>query len=326
MGGIDLLGLGKFASETKEPILKLMSMTQDAIGKIYEPTHVKRMADARDYEIRKISTAYRDNLDVPITYLDGIPEIESSSAADLALRTDLRLHHQELQKERNIEATLRHAYDELNSEDAVSPEPVDKDWSTRFFNIVGEVGNEDMQLLWGKILSGEVKKPGSFSKRTLETMRNLSKTEAETFSRLVNYVIESGDIFFIHGKFAEFIPTDELIFEDILLLSEAGLMTAQKRLGITKEFSGNLTTLKYQDKFIFLDKGTAARTSIVIPCYVLTKAGIEIYKILSTVTKDEYLKGVVSKIKSEGINVSYSQIIDINSNGDINHSDTKIEL
>ena len=44
-----------------------------------------------------------------------------------------------------------------------------------------------MRVLWGKILAGEVRKPNSFSLRTLETLRNMSTDDAKLFSKLCGF-------------------------------------------------------------------------------------------------------------------------------------------
>ena len=65
---------------------------------------------------------------------------------------------------------------------------------TRFINSVEDISSENMQKLWGKILAGEILEPSTFSYKTLECMRNLSKKDAELFERLCKTVIEDSFI------------------------------------------------------------------------------------------------------------------------------------
>ena len=51
------------------------------------------------------------------------------------------------------------------------------------------VSDDEMQRLWAKVLAGEVNKPGSFSKRTLEFPSTLEKDEAHLFTRLCSFVV-----------------------------------------------------------------------------------------------------------------------------------------
>lgn len=68
----------------------------------------------------------------------------------------------------------------------------DFDWFVRFFEAAGNISDKDMQGLWAKVLSGEVSKPGRFSLRTLETLRNLSREEAKEFECLAACVVIDG--------------------------------------------------------------------------------------------------------------------------------------
>jgi len=322
LDGIDLAAIGIFATQVKEPVIKLLDVVEKGIGKIYEPTHIKRMAKAKAEEIRLISAASEENMNLPILYLNGNVEIDTKSGEELALRAQNRLFHKEVQRQNNIETTIRHAYNDLQAEEVVSAEPVDQDWATRFFNIVGEVNNEDMQVLWGKILSGEVKQPGSYSLRTLETLRNLSKKEAEAFTKITNYVLQSNATFLIYRD-QDFLDSVGIKYADILLLDESGLLKGDTTLQYTMSFTEQRNTfgLIYQNKIVLLhDKNTEDR-KINVPCYVLTKAGSEIYSISSKNNDESYINNTATKLKEQNLTVEYSQIIRVNPDGTINYSE-----
>lgn len=82
------------------------------------------------------------------------------------------------QKVENVEEIVSKAQQQFTADEQVPEEPVEKDWMARFLNIAEEISDKDMQDIWGRILAGEIKKPKSFSLRTLEVMRNMSKDEA----------------------------------------------------------------------------------------------------------------------------------------------------
>lgn len=102
-----------------------------AIGKVYEPRHIKKMADAKAYEIRQIASALKDNTDVPIQYngQEGTISIDSTDVDDLIKRASMRLANQEIRKQENIDAIVSKLYQELENEADVSSEPVDVDWT-----------------------------------------------------------------------------------------------------------------------------------------------------------------------------------------------------
>ena len=65
------------------------------------------------------------------------------------------------------------------------------DWFLRFFECASNISNEDMQILWARILSGETYNRGSFSLRTLELLRNMSYDEALDLQRYSKFRVES---------------------------------------------------------------------------------------------------------------------------------------
>lgn len=80
------------------------------------------------------------------------------------------------------------AYQESQSEENVDgnekQEKFSFDWLMRFFDTVGNISNEDLQQLWGKILANEIAKPKTCALRTLDMIRNMSSEEAKVFSIL----------------------------------------------------------------------------------------------------------------------------------------------
>ena len=83
-----------------------------------------------------------------------------------------------IQKMDNVEDIISKAKKQFAPDEQVSKEPVEKDWMTRFLNIAEEISDKDLQDIWGRILAEEIKKPKSYSLRTLEVLRNMSKDEA----------------------------------------------------------------------------------------------------------------------------------------------------
>lgn len=319
MGEIDLLGIGKFATAAKEPILKLMELCECAIGKIYEPTHVVRMAKAHAEEIKLISAVSRENTDVPILYSKGDIKIDSTSGEELAIRAQTRVQYQEVQKQQNIDSIVSNACIELEKEETVSKEPVDKDWATRLFNIAGEVSNEDLQLLWGKILSGEVKHPGSYSLRTLDRLSNLSKEEAEAFSNIANYVLKIQDRYFIYSD-EDILNNQGLNLDVRILLDEVGLISLT---GITTTMHFNkdheTQAIEYGNNLILIKRNNEQIKELKVPYYQLTRTGVEIYSIVNKCFKENYLNNVASKLKEQKVTVSYTKILDFKADGNLSY-------
>lgn len=171
---LNLDGLGK-------PFTKLIEVCASGMGRIIEPKQIRKIADAKAYEIKVMSdallesqkklgcdTIYEngnvkfvvnkpkvDELEVEVieTQTEVLEEDTSSSEIGM-FNNDIerRVHYKNLKKEKNINNTLNFTMNELeDTEDAeVSDEQVDEDWITRFFNTVEDVNNEKLQALWGK--------------------------------------------------------------------------------------------------------------------------------------------------------------------------------
>ena len=63
---------------------------------------------------------------------------------------------------------------------------IDDDWMSFLKAKVDEISSEELHLIFGKILAGEVRKPGSFSKKSISTIIDLSPEAAKLFEGLCN--------------------------------------------------------------------------------------------------------------------------------------------
>jgi hypothetical protein len=155
-----------------EPLAKLVEAIRSGCGVLYEPTQIRRRAKAdADASLIKMKA------DLAIR--------------DLAARAEERVKAKELRRQQNIESIVEQAAQFLP--ETVSSEKVDEDWTVQFFENCQDVGNEEMQSLWAKLLAGEVAKPGSFSLRTLQIVKTMSKDDAELFTRFSSYVWQDKD-------------------------------------------------------------------------------------------------------------------------------------
>ena len=99
-----------------------------------------------------------------------------------------RVRFQEEKRQRNVRAVAEQAAYELGDKRVEDREP-DHDWTARFFSEAQDVSSEEMQLLWSRILAGEVERPGGTSVRTLGILKNLDKETANLFAKLCSLCI-----------------------------------------------------------------------------------------------------------------------------------------
>lgn len=265
----DVLGISK-------PLIKLIDAVKGALGKLYEPTHIRRMTKAKAEEIRAISSSIANNLNLPAEYSDGSIIINSKDANDLVIRAQNRFLFQEIQKQQNIEAVVAGAYNLLEQEENVDEEPVDKDWIIRFFNSVEDVSNEDLQKLWSKILAGEIKHPKSFSMRTLDALRNISREEALLFEKVYKAsCIISNSCLIINDK--NFMEKHGIPYDDILRLDECGLINSSSSLALSTDIPLKGRILIRNSKILILAKSKQEEDAVVrIRSYPMSSIGSEI--------------------------------------------------
>ncbi|SDZ16208.1 DUF2806 domain-containing protein [Tindallia californiensis] len=310
----DILGLS-------EPITKLIEVLAGGCGKVYEPTHINRIAKAKASEIRLISEAVNENLNLPTHYSGGDVTIDTTSAQELIQRAGNRFLYQEMKKQQNIESIAAVAYKELENEVQVSEEQVDSDWITRFFNSIEDISDNEMQEIWGRILAGEIKQPNTYSLRTLDKLKNINKTEAFLFEELSKLVVESSSAYFIFDN-NETLNKQGLYFSQILDLEECGLISAQS-LTLNLKISKDITKFILNEELVgIFSTQKEGELKITISIYTLTKAGVQLYKVVKSSTNAQYLIDnlKVYQRKSTDYNITAHRINFIDESG-INYDD-----
>ncbi|MBQ8174518.1 MAG: DUF2806 domain-containing protein [Clostridia bacterium] len=268
------------------PVEKLLEIAKSGVGTLYEPRRIRKRAEAKVYEINEISEALRNNSDIILSYGDGTVLASTPELEEFAKRTKHRLAYQELRKQANIEAVVDNAYDELEQEREVSTDPVDTDWTLRFFNCVEDISNEKMQLLWGKLLAGETKQPGRFSLRTLETLKSLSQKEAQIFRVICAYTIIHENAFNLptHGELFADTPID---YADIMTLGEAGLLNFQDVNYHFRISPLNCEAVTIGNVQITLNNASDRQITLNCDVYSLTTAGMELFDIVNNGEDEE---------------------------------------
>jgi hypothetical protein len=150
-----------------------------------------------------------------------------------------------------------------------------------------------MQAIWTKILAGEVQKPGSFSVRTLECLRNLSTTEAHTFQRILPFVTCTSDEMFIYDDDNNHIGIGEecsIKFSDLLLLNECNLALSNRvaQYATISPHSIEVELLSNSNLVCMVENPTDTDIKLSWPVYPLTSAGKELALALHVAANEEY--------------------------------------
>lgn len=295
-GGLNISDLAGLS----EPLTKLIETVSCGIGKVYEPLHIRRMAKAKAKELELISGVISDTLHLPVKYENGSIVIDTSDANELVERAQNRFLFQEMKKQQNIESVIDNAYSELKNVELVNNTPVDSDWISAFFDSVANISTEQMQKLWGKLLAGEVKCPGSFSLRTLSALKNLTQNEALAFKKISYYVLKCpgdysktfDDLFILSDKDLDGygIP-----FSAILPLNEAGLLLVNSTVSVGFTLKpGEIEFFKKGNYAVCFKNISNDTIDITCSAFLLTEVGKELFPIISETMPDaetiEYLK------------------------------------
>lgn len=302
----DVLGLA-------QPLQKLIKTVAIGVGKVYEPTYIRRMAKAKADEIQIISDSINKNIALPIHYEDGSICITAEDANELARRAQNRALYQEMKKQQNIESVIGKAYDELSTVSEVSDTPVDSDWVSEFFDNVANVSNEKMQILWGKLLAGEIKQPGSFSLRTLSTLKNMSQIDADFFNDIIPYILKCRgskdgsviDYFLLSNSQKKLLERRDIPFSKIMRLSEAGLISSSSTAGIQSIIKPGESEL-IDGIFKTIQMKNIGNKSVTLShiAYFLTEAGIELFGIALHCENEQdsnnYLEECMQELKETG--------------------------
>lgn len=300
-----------------EPLKRLFELLAEGVGSVVRPYLIKKTAEAKAYEMRVISQALADSRKLlgGVEYEDGkikiLPSSETSNPTpSLPERAASRTEYQELRKQQNIEAVCANAAEILVSKSEISEERPEPEWINQFFDIAGKISTEDLRYWWGKLLAGEITKPGSFSLRTLDTLKNLSRQEAEAFEKLGKYILIDEDIaFFPEQTRHQFKQDDTLNLTNILALQEAGLIASSTlNLSINPSNSDGTFEFIYSSLIIFFE-GRSNTHYVDASVWALTKAGRELLKLVTVQPYMEYVEFVAQIFKHDGMKVAWAPIV-----------------
>lgn len=293
----DIVGLGKAAE-------KLLEVVSRGVGTLYRPRAIRMEADARAYETRVLGKATAE-VDTERARLAVLAELDrttmpAGTEAQLAERARERFLRRELKRQRNIESITDAAFEELPED--VSDVPVDDDWCRRFFNVAEDVSDASIQVLWARVLAGEVSRPGSFAIRTLSVLRDLTHAEAQAFEAACNLCFDEGYLLQppqYDAWSVDWLSQFGLSHENLLALQEAGLIhdaeatspfmkatnsLAPANLSLAACYQGSIvrfTTVKPQNSFEFV----AVR---------FTTAGLQLSRLIQKRMNEAFLQHAAS--------------------------------
>jgi Protein of unknown function (DUF2806) len=254
----------------------------DEVGAFTKPYHVKRLARAK--------------ADAAIIKAEN-----ESTLTEIQERGLRRMAMEEGRRQENIENIAMKAIEHIK-EDA-RPEVVNGDWISNFFDKCRLVSDQDMQILWAKLLAAETNAPQSISKRTVATLATLDKNDAQMFTKFCSCVWVFGSLTpVVFDEQAEHFLSLGLNFNSLLHLESIGLinfnMTGFRRLRqpkyIVLSYYGRALSLELPD-------GTG---EIPFGKVLLSETGTQLATICGSVPDSMHYEAVVQHFFNNGYSLS----------------------
>ncbi|HEF4758446.1 TPA: DUF2806 domain-containing protein [Pseudomonas putida] len=269
--------------DISKPATVLIEKVSAAVGVIFEPHRVTRMARA-EAEAEKIKALARIELN------------------DIEHRAIERLVAQEARKQENIENITAQAASILPPEADV--QALDEDWVAHFFKQCDTVSDKEMQSIWSRLLSGEATKPGTFSKRTVDFVSTMDKKDAELFTKLCSFTWMIGDATpVILDVKHDIYSKNDINFAALKHLDAIGLIsfepiTGYKRIGFVKyanvSYHGRTVTMEFP-----LDEN-----ELLVGSVYLTSIGSELFSLSGSTSNDEFYEYVLKDWSEKNIILS----------------------
>ncbi|WP_051946212.1 DUF2806 domain-containing protein [Verrucomicrobium sp. BvORR106] len=198
----------------------------------------------------------------------------------IKLRTEARITVEQLRGQANIESIVREAISRI--EETAKPEDVNDDWLANFFDKCKLISEAEMQDLWSKVLSGEVNKPGTYSKRTVNFLAELEKSDAEMFSNMLNFLLHLGHPTPLIFKEEEPIyTTNGVTFSSIQQLEAIGLIRYET-FGLSKKSLPTQFRVVYHKEVLEMDLSSQRDTALPVGRVLLTQMGLQLRKLCTT--------------------------------------------
>ena len=258
------------------PATALIERVSEAVGGIFKPFQIKRVAEA----------------DAQAARIHAESEIKITELHQRAMH---RLVNEEARKQENMEAITKMALPLLGGKS--QPQNLEADWITNFFDKCRIVSDIEMQQLWAKVLAGEANAPGRYSKRTINFLGSLGKEEANLFMTLCRFGWTIGDSFcpLVWDYQNELYTQNGINFSVLLHLESIGLITFNHIITFAQEKLPKQVISDYNGQWINLTFQNGISNTLDIGHVLLTSIGAQIALIANPSPVDGFFDYVLTK-------------------------------
>jgi len=159
-----------------------------------------------------------------------------------------------------------------------------------------------MQGLWSRVLAGEANSPGTYSKRTVNFLSDLDKTDAELFTRLCGFAWVIGNVVpLIYDVKNDIYNSQGISFNTLSHLDSIGLIQFNSLTGFQRLKLPNTFYVLYYGTPIKLELSKESDNSMDIGKVMLTKIGQE----LAPICGSNPVEGFLDYIREEWKKLKY---------------------
>jgi hypothetical protein len=245
-----------------------------------------------DKAIAKIVLAGGENLEARIRTNTLRTKAQGKINVDGLFRTE-----EEKRKLQNRAAATSAAIEDLgaNAGHSDASSEIDDDWLNLFARLAEDKSSEELQRLFGKLLAGEIRRPGSFSLRTMSLVATISRGEAQAVSSFLSYAINERVVPFGTSDSLQPTPVKRLLMEE---LGIAGHPTRIGGMAWTVTVAPNSDVLCLgTENGILVRNRTDREFGFSIPGQLISETGRELIPIAYlTPTDVEFLKEIATGI------------------------------
>lgn len=268
---ISLVNLGEWSNTANVLIEKI----SDAIGGLAKPWQIRRVARA-EAEVEKLKAEAQ----IEIT--------------EIHRRAIQRFIAEEANRQHNIESIIAKALPQVT--ETGQPQNMENDWITNFFDKCRLISDEEMQTLWASVLAGEANSPGSYSKRTVNFLNSIDKSDATLFQSLCDFCWEVGNYCpLIYDYSLEIYSKHGIDFSSLTHLDEIGLISFSHLSGYRRIKLPQEIQVAYYETPIIIKFRNDNDNDMDTGKVMLSKVGQELAPICSSEPIPEFFDYILEK-------------------------------
>lgn len=323
--------------EPSNPLQAAVVTAAEMVADIHLPAPIRKNA------LKAFDQLCSALIDIPVAYLEGFAQdkrAEHAARAELikesgrqianAIEVDptyakaaaTKFAEKIVRERRSLDKISSIAVAELaqtNTDETQTPNTapeIESDWINNFEQEAAQKSSDDMQDMFGKILAGEILKPGTFSIKAVKLLGQLDVRSAKMFQKLCSVTITqtvSGHIFDARvpalggNAGANSLQSYGLNFDVLSTLQEYGLVISDLNsymdysscIALDRKVSLGIGYAGKEYGLVASDPSSAPK-QMKIHGVMLTKAGRELMRIVPKIQDTSFTKDLEAYFAKEG--------------------------